>query len=128
MIPMTHDDPFASLSPDEFVLLTTFRRQGQAVATPMWFASTNGKLYMVTQRSAGKLKRIRHTNRVLLAPCDAVGKVLGPSVEAVARELPVEHHAVADALLANKYGEAYEMSPTEENAAEEPSIELEPIP
>jgi hypothetical protein len=51
------DDPFASLSPYEFVLLTTFRTSG--VPTTMWFAYEHGKLYMVTGRSTGKLKRMR---------------------------------------------------------------------
>lgn len=120
-------DPFAYLIPYAFVLLTTFRQQGQAVATPMWFAYDNGKLYMVTQRTAGKLKHIRHTNRVLLASCDVAGKVLGPSVEAVAHELPMEHHVTADVLLAKKYGEEYEMSSAEGNTVEETYIEVEPI-
>ena len=59
------DDPFASLSPYEVVLLTTFRTSGVGVPTAMWFAHEHGKLYMVTGRSTGKLKRIRTTSRVL---------------------------------------------------------------
>lgn len=42
------EDPFASLSPYEFVLLTTFRKSGVGVPTAMWFAYEHGKLYMVT--------------------------------------------------------------------------------
>ncbi len=107
------DDPFASLSPYEFVLLTTFRTSGVGVPTAMWFAYEHWKLYMVTGRSTGKLKRIRTTSRVLVAPCDWMGNLLGPQVEAYARELPMTEHAHADAVLAQKYGEQYEMDSAE---------------
>ncbi len=120
------DDPFASLSPYEFVLLTTFRQSGVGVPTAMWFAYERGKLYLVTSRTTGKLKRIRTTSRVLVAPCDWMGNVLGPQIEAYARELPVDQHAHAAALLAQKYGEEYEMdsSGEGEEADEETFIEL----
>jgi PPOX class probable F420-dependent enzyme len=75
----------------------------------MWFAHEQGKLYMVTSRRSGKIKRIRHTGRVLLAPCDLMGNVLGQQIEAIAHELPDAQHAHADALLARKYGAAYEV-------------------
>src|SRR5436305_13871956 len=86
------DDPFAYLSPYEFVLLTTFRKSGVGVPTAMWFAREPGKLYMVTGRTAGKIKRIRNNGRVLLAPCDLMGKMLGPKIEAFAYELLVGQH------------------------------------
>ena len=119
------DDPFASLSPYEFVLLTTFRTSGVGVPTAMWFAYEHEKLYMVTGRSTGKLKRMRTTNRVLVAPCDPMGNLLGPQIEASARELPVAQHAHANAVLAEKYGEQYEMdSPEADNEDEETFIEV----
>ena len=123
------DDPFTSLSPYEFVLLTTFRKSGIGVPTAMWFAHEQGKLYMVTGRATGKIKRIRNTSRVLLAPSDLMGNTLGPQIEACARELPVAHHAHANALLAQKYGEQYEMDSSEaDDADEETFIELVSIP
>ena len=115
----------ASLSPYEFVLLTTFRKSGVGVPTAMWFAHEHRKLYMVTGRTTGKLKRIRTTSRVLLAPCGLMGNMLGPQIEAYARELPVAQHAHADALLAQKYGEQYEMDALEaEDEDEETFLEL----
>jgi PPOX class probable F420-dependent enzyme len=113
------DDPFASLSPCEFVLLTTFRTSGVDVPTAMWFAHEHGKLYMITGRTTGKLKRIRTTSRVLVAPCDWMGNVLGPQIEAYARELPVAQHAHANAVLAQKYGEQYEMDSSEADGEDE---------
>jgi PPOX class probable F420-dependent enzyme len=91
----------------------------------MWFAHERGKLYMVTGRTIGKIKRIRTTGRVLLAPCDLMGNVLGPQIEASARELQVALHAHANALLAQEYGEQYEMDTSEaEDEDEETFIEL----
>jgi PPOX class probable F420-dependent enzyme len=113
------DDPFASLSPYEFVLLTTFRKSGSGVPTAMWFAHEQGNLYMVTGRATGKLKRIRTTSRVLLAPCDLMGNMLGSQMEAYARELPVAQHAHANAFLAQKYGEQYEMDSSETDGEDE---------
>jgi PPOX class probable F420-dependent enzyme len=123
------DDPFAFLSPYEFVLLTTFRTSGVGVPTAMWFAHEHGKLYMVTGCSTGKLKRIRTTSRVLVAPCDWVGNLLGPEIEAYARELPMDEHTHANAVLAQKYGEQYEMdSPEADGEDEETFIEVVSIP
>ena len=48
------DDPFASLSPYEFVLLTTFRKSGGGLPTAMWFAHERGKHYMVTGRTTAR--------------------------------------------------------------------------
>ena len=119
------DDPFAFLSPYEFVLLTTFRKSGVGVPTAMWFAYEHRRLYMVTGRSTGKLKRIRTTSRVLVAPCDWMGNVLGPEIEGYARELPMAEHAHANAVLAQKYGEQYEMdSPETDGEDEETFIEV----
>ncbi len=120
------DDPFAYLYPYEFVLLTTFGKSSVGVPTAMWFAHEQGKLYMVTGRTSGKIKRIRNNSRVLLAPCDLMGKVLGPEIEASAHELPVAQHAHADALLAEKYREEYEMDSSGEGEEldEETFIEI----
>ena len=124
------DDPFAYLSPYEFVLLTTFGNSGVSVPTAMWFAHEQGKLYMVTGRTTGKIKRIRNNGRVLLAPCDLIGNMLGPQIEVFACELPVAQHVRANALLAKKYGEEYEMDSSREGeeADEETFIELVSIP
>jgi hypothetical protein len=65
----------------------------------------------------------------LLAPCTAGGRVLDKQVEGYARELPPAQHEYANALLASKYGEEYEMSDSEEGTGdggyEETYIEVE---
>ena len=74
---------------------------------------------MVTGRSTGKLKRIHTTSRVLVAPCDWMGNLLGPQIEGYARELPVAQHAHANAVLAQKYGEQYEMDSRDADGEDE---------
>ena len=60
-----------------YVCLATVRRNGVEVKTPVWFAAGGEKLYAVTAGEAGKVKRLRHSPRVRVAPCDARGRVQG---------------------------------------------------
>ena len=103
-------DTFANLRRYQYALLTTFRKDGGAVPTIVWFANDNGKLYVMTPSTTGKIKRIRNNGRVVLAPCNARGKVLGEPVEAQAHELPVSAYSRAAAALAHKYGFLYRVA------------------
>jgi uncharacterized protein len=96
---------FPDLEREQCIALTTFRKTGQAVTTPVWFAESNGTIYVETHGDAGKLKRLRHTARVTLAPCTYSGKVTGAVSEGNARILmePEECTAASEAL-AKKYG------------------------
>jgi PPOX class probable F420-dependent enzyme len=96
---------FAQLNKAKYISLTTFRKTGEPVATPVWFAERDGTLYLFTFPGAGKLKRISHTARVMLAPCTLNGKVTGPASEGKARILtePADE-AFAEHMLAKKYG------------------------
>lgn len=69
------------------VLLTSFRRTGQAVGTPVGMRSAHNKLYFMTPASTWKARRLAHTPHVRLALCTFQGKVLGPPAEATARRL-----------------------------------------
>jgi uncharacterized protein len=122
------DNPFTYLYPYEFILLTTFRKNGAGIPTAMWFAHEQGKLYMVTDHKSGKIKRIQNNGRVSLAPCDMIGRILGSPIEASARELPPDRYAHANAILAEKYGEEYETDVSEDDAGDnETFIEIEPV-
>ena len=101
------NDLLASLAGHKFIQLTTFRKNGEPVATPVWFVAENGKLYMTTNGNAGKMKRIRGTARVLLAPSDPRGKPLAEPVEVRVRQVPQDQHPDVHALLARKYGFPY---------------------
>lgn len=105
------DDSFTSLYPHQYALLKTFRKTGVAMPTPIWFANNNGKLYITTASTAGKVKRIRNNGRVTLTPCDQRGRILADAkeVEGMAHELPVAEYAHARAILLSKYKLMYRM-------------------
>src|SRR2546421_4373316 len=96
---------FPDLRREQCIALTTFRKTGQAVTTPVWFAERLGTIYVETHADAGKLKRPRHTARVTLAPCTYSGKVTGSVSEGNARILTEsEESTAASAALSKKYG------------------------
>jgi len=69
-----------------YVALTTYRRDGRAVTTPVWAVSLEGKLYVVTTESTGKAKRVRATGRVRFASCSMSGRrILGEWQEGTGR-------------------------------------------
>lgn len=88
-----------------YLSLATFRRSGAEVATPVWFAAADGRLYVITAEQSGKVKRLRHSERARVAPSDARGRVRGEWREAAARILS-EPRAIerARAALRAKYG------------------------
>jgi PPOX class probable F420-dependent enzyme len=94
-----------ALDAARYVSLVTFRRDGRAVATPVWHAEHAGRLYVFTAGDAGKVKRLRRDPRVRLAPCDVRGRVRGSWRDGQARILaggPAEQAGYA--ALARKYG------------------------
>jgi PPOX class probable F420-dependent enzyme len=103
----THTTTFESLSSAQYANLTTLRRNGTAVPTPMWFAiyEPTGTIYLETDANAGKVKRIRHVPRVTLAQCTANGKVTGDVIEGQARVVTdTEEIFIARGALHRKYG------------------------
>lgn len=62
-----------ALAESEYVLLTTFRANGDAVGTPVWIARDGDELLVTTGGTSGKVKRLAHTPRVTLMPCDVRG-------------------------------------------------------
>src|SRR2546428_10696923 len=65
------------LDQHRYMALSTFRRSGAEVATPVWFAEAGGRLYVFTAGDSGKGKRLRHSSRARVAPSDARGRVQG---------------------------------------------------
>jgi len=65
-----------ALGDEKYLLLTTFRRDGTPVASPVWAASLDeAKIGFWTSSGSGKVKRLAHTERVTVQPCDARGRV-----------------------------------------------------
>jgi len=69
------DDARRFLAQQRYVELTTFRRSGEGVATPVWIAPDGDDLLVVTVDDTGKTKRLAHTARVELRPCGVRGEV-----------------------------------------------------
>ena len=93
----------ASIHDQKYISLTTFRKNGAGVATPVWFGEEDGRLYVMTRSDMGKAKRIRNNPQVCVAPCTIRGTVTGAEVAATARILPPEEHARARQTINRKY-------------------------
>lgn len=96
----------------EYVLLTSYRRTGAPVSTPVWAALGDGELLVSTGATSGKVKRFRHTPRVTLAPCDARGRELGAAAPVEATATIRDDAATRDRLdraLTRKYKLKYKL-------------------
>jgi hypothetical protein len=90
-----------------YLRLTTFKRDGTAVPTPVWVVREGDLLVVITGPATGKAKRLRHTPRVLLAPCDMRGRVAPGTPEAEGTATLVTDPGAIDRLgdlLVRKYG------------------------
>ncbi|MBU7600186.1 PPOX class F420-dependent oxidoreductase [Streptomyces sp. P38-E01] len=72
----------AELSRSRYVSLTTYRKDGTAVATPVWAVEDEGELLVWTREDSWKVKRLRHDQRVRVVACDVRGKVAEGAAEA----------------------------------------------
>ena len=87
-----------AISEEKYVLLTTFRKSGDAVSSPVWIAAlADGGAGFTTDLDVGKVKRIRHTPRVTLQACSATGKVK-PGAEIVEAKAAVMLGADAEPI------------------------------
>jgi PPOX class probable F420-dependent enzyme len=86
-----------------YISLATFRKNGTAVPTPVWFGEEDDKLYVMTRSDSGKYKRLRNNSQVRIAPCTIRGKITGPELAATARILPPEDWPLARKTIQRKY-------------------------
>ena len=92
------------LAAEKYVLLTTFRKDGRAVPTPVWAVGDGDALAVWTVADSGKVKRVRRSGEVTVAPCDMRGRPRGEPVTGHATlGGPADHQRVAK-LLGRKYG------------------------
>jgi uncharacterized protein len=87
----------------KYVSLVTFRKSGDPVHTPVWFAEQDDKLYVRTRNDSGKCKRLRSNPHVRVAPCTMTGRVKGPEFSGKGRILPPELSKQAKQLVNRKY-------------------------
>ena len=99
-------DASPNLGERKFVSLTTFKRNGSAVASPMWIVAEGEQLWAWTPADAWKVKRIRRDPRVTLTPCGRTGKVQpGPVIDATAEVITDAGEVTrVESLIKRKYG------------------------
>ncbi|MFE9251636.1 PPOX class F420-dependent oxidoreductase [Streptomyces sp. NPDC007088] len=88
-----------------YVSLTTYRKDGTGVATPVWAAVEGGELLVWTREDSWKVRRLRRDPRVLVAPCDVRGQVAedAPRATGTARLLTGDGLTRVRRTLARKY-------------------------
>ncbi len=94
---------FAPLAGSKYVQLTTFRRNGMPVATPVHIVVDGDVAYFRTWDTTGKAKRLRHTSAVQVAPSTARGRPVGQAIAAQASLLGGDDSAQAARMLARKH-------------------------
>jgi PPOX class probable F420-dependent enzyme len=95
------------ISDAKYVLLTTFKRDGTPVATPVWNVSIRDReIGFWTSSGSGKAKRLSHTDRVRVQPCDARGRTTAGTepVEATARLVTGDELDDIKGKVVDKYG------------------------
>ena len=95
---------FADLVKSDHILLTTFTKDGRPKPTAIWAAPDGDRLVAITQEKSWKVKRIRNTPRVTLAPCDARGNPKGETIEAIATILDKSNNGAVYDAIGTRYG------------------------
>ncbi len=111
----------AELGRERFVSVTTYRRSGAAVSTPVWAVADGEDLLVWTPADSGKVKRLRNDSRVDLAPCSRRGAV-APDAPHVTGTAVIESDdaalAAATRALASGYGAEYRIVTTLEKVVD----------
>jgi uncharacterized protein len=87
----------------KYLSLTTYRRDGSPVSTPMWFVEDEGRLFVTTAADSYKARRLRHNPAAMVVPCTARGVAKGDAVPVHVEFLSDADHARVDRLMAEKY-------------------------
>ncbi|OBK14253.1 PPOX class F420-dependent enzyme [Mycobacterium sp. 1165196.3] len=98
---------FADLANTQYILLTTFTKDGRPKPTPIWAAldkQRGDRLLVITQEKSWKVKRIRNTPRVTLATCTMNGRPTSEAVEGTAAILDKSETAAVYDAIGKRYG------------------------
>ncbi|MGH3531916.1 MAG: PPOX class F420-dependent oxidoreductase [Mycobacterium sp.] len=95
---------FADAAKAQYVLLTTFTKDGRPKPTPVWAAPDGDRLLVISEEKSWKVKRIRNTSRVTLAVCDIRGRPKSEAIEATATVLDKSHTGAVYDAIGRQYG------------------------
>ena len=108
--------PEEILRNQNYIALTTFRKNGQGVTTPIWFAFDRDRIFFSTCEKYRKVRRMKNNPNVEIAPAKARNgapsdyEIIGKTIRGVARLLEGEEAKMANRLLRKKYGFKYSFS------------------
>lgn len=95
---------FADLAKAQYILLTTFTKDGRPKPTPIWAALDQDRLLVITQEKSWKVKRIRNTPRVTLATCTMNGRPTSEAAEGTAVILDKSQTGAVYDAIGQRYG------------------------
>lgn len=101
---MKEQASFAGFDGHRYTALSTYRKNGTPVVTPVWFVKQGEKLIVWTSKGSGKAKRLKNNPCVQLGPSDHSGKLLGQVEEGMAHFIPESEHAALKKAFRAKYG------------------------
>jgi uncharacterized protein len=87
----------------KYLSITSYRRDGSGVSTPVWFVTEGDRLLVMTDARSGKVKRIRRNPYVTIASCSSRGKLKAKGMPAHAVLLPSSDVEHVKQLIAHKY-------------------------
>ncbi|MET9123945.1 MULTISPECIES: PPOX class F420-dependent oxidoreductase [unclassified Streptomyces] len=93
-----------TLASGKFLLITSYRKNGTGVPTPVWVVRDGDALGAWTVADSWKVKRIRNRSDVLVGPCDVRGNPTGEQVPATAEIVDGATTARYRGMIARKYG------------------------
>ncbi|MGW4728411.1 PPOX class F420-dependent oxidoreductase [Streptomyces shenzhenensis] len=93
-----------SLGAGKYLLVTSYRKNGSPVPTPVWVVRDGDTLGIWTPADSYKAKRIRNRSAILVGPCDLRGNPLGDQVPATAEICDPDTTNRYRKLVARKYG------------------------
>jgi hypothetical protein len=95
---------FADLAKSQYILLTTFTKDGKPKPVPIWAAADGDRLLVITEEDSWKVKRIRNTPRVTLATCTMRGRPTSEAVEGTAAILDKSQTGAVYDAIGSRYG------------------------
>ena len=95
---------FADLAKAQYILLTTFTKDGRPKPTPIWAAVDGDRLLVITGGDSWKVKRIRNTPRVTMATCTMGGRATSEAVEGTAAVLDKSQTGAVYDAIGKRYG------------------------
>jgi uncharacterized protein len=98
------EDKLSQISSFKYINIETFKKNGSAVRTPIWFIVHERVIFFRTDSKSGKVKRIRNNPHVRIAPCDIRGNIKGTWFDGKAKFADAKESSIVFSMIDKKYG------------------------